>query len=208
MSGGMARINAVVDAVKGDTVLDFGAVQHDIENTDKQTWLHQHMVDNFDIVIGVDRLKAEVNTLNERGYDFVTADVTDVRIERTVDTVVAGEIIEHLSNPGDMIASAAAHLDTGGRLIITTPNPWAFPWLRDAMSGEMDPNPEHTTWFGPTVLKQLVQRYGFEAVEVRITPPVAKGISDALYKLGFELLGGTHIVFVAEYTGDERRETK
>jgi len=208
MSGGMARIDAVVDAVKGDTVLDFGAVQHDIANTDKKTWLHQHLVDNFDVVIGVDRLSDEVQKLNEQGYEFLTADVTKLNLGRTVDTVVAGEIIEHVNNPGDMIGCAAAHLNTGGRIIITTPNPWAFPWLRDAMSGTMDPSPEHTAWFGPTVLKQLVQRYGFEVVDVEITPPVAKGISWVLYKAGFDLLGGTHIVFVADYTGNEQRETK
>jgi len=207
MSVSQKRINAIVNAVKGDTVLDFGAVQHDIANTDKQTWLHQHLVNNFDTVIGVDRLKSEVKTLNERGYNFVTGDVTEVRIDRTVDTVVAGEIIEHVSNPGDMIASAAAHLDTGGRLIITTPNPWAFFTYRQAWKGKMTPNKEHSAWFGPTVLKQLIQRYGFRVLDVTITPPEVKGPSWLLYKSGFQLVGGRHIVLTAEYTGEKLRET-
>ena len=55
----------------------------------------------------------------------------------------------------------------GGRLIISTPNPFsAFYGALYLKSGDGAFNPEHTTWFCQQVLRQLLERCGFRVETV------------------------------------------
>ena len=51
------------------------------------------------------------------------------KINKTFDTVIAGEVIEHLSSPIDFIIYCKKLLRSGGRLIITTPNATGLQYL-------------------------------------------------------------------------------
>ena len=74
-----------------------------------------------------------VAALVRDGYRAVCADVQDLDLGRQFDTIIAGEIIEHLENPWAVFYKAVRkHLKRGGQLIITTPNPfYAAPGLED-----------------------------------------------------------------------------
>lgn len=74
--------------------------------------------------IGLDILEADVGALVERGYDVRVHDLTSKPFDGHFNLVVAGEIIEHLGNPEDFLRNAAAALLPGGRLVVTTPNPY------------------------------------------------------------------------------------
>jgi len=62
-----------------------------------------------------------------RGYrNFVAADLDDGIPDRLgqYDAIVTCEGIEHVGNPLALLKSAAAHLNPGGLIIVTTPNIW------------------------------------------------------------------------------------
>ncbi|MCH8917893.1 MAG: class I SAM-dependent methyltransferase [Proteobacteria bacterium] len=62
-----------------------------------------------------------------RGYrNFVSADLDDGIPDRLgqYDAIVTCEGIEHVGNPLALLKSAAAHLNPGGLIIVTTPNIW------------------------------------------------------------------------------------
>lgn len=191
------RIQLILDRAEGPTILDLGAVQHDATKANSDNWLHDHLREEFHEVIGVDILAEEVEALNEQGYDMKCADVEQMDFPIKADTIVAGELIEHLSNPGLMLDRVHEHLHDDGKLIISTPNPWAWIFLKRLTFGYMEINSEHTAWFGPTVMRQLLERHAFELVRTDVATRNRTGIMRWLQKLQWRPLNGTTWVFTA-----------
>jgi len=194
------RIETIINRVEGPTVLDLGAVQHGAAASQSENWLHDHLVRRFDRVVGVDILATDVERLNGRGYKMVQADVERMQLPITADTVVAGELIEHLSNPGQMLDRSHEHLRNGGRLVLSTPNPWAFVHLRRHLHESIQINTEHTAWYGPTVLQQLLTRHGFGVVDVTgVTPARGRfSVTRVLEELAVDPFGYTTWVVTAK----------
>ena len=64
----------------------------------------------------------EIEKLKAAGYNVVSADATHFDLQQKFDAIVAGELIEHLSNPGLFLDCSSRHLQNNGLLILTTPN--------------------------------------------------------------------------------------
>ena len=75
-------------------------------------------------IVGLDLDEEGVEALKKRGYNAVCGDVHKVDLDRKFDTIIAGEIIEHLDNPGQFLRNMFRHLKPGGRLVVSTPNPF------------------------------------------------------------------------------------
>lgn len=192
------RVEALVDTVpRGRSVLDIGCVQHSTENMDNNDWVHAKLYNVAEEVLGVDYLETEVRQLQQEGYNVVCADAEQMDLDRTFDVVVAGELIEHLSNIGSFLDTVHDHLERDGELILTTPNPWAFHRFKQALFGDVNANDEHTCWFDETTLRQVLERHGFHVRRVKYVTPSTKGITSLFHSLGFELLGGTSLLVIA-----------
>jgi len=192
------RIEGILNRVEGPTVLDLGCVQHDAEKADNPDWLHKHLARRYDDVVGVDILDADVQALQDRGYNVRVGDAETLDLPGVFDTVVAGELIEHLSNPGKMLDTANDHLDPGGRLVLSTPNPWAFVHVRRAAVGRLRINDEHTGWFGPTTLRQVLDRHGFDVLSIDGTAQRHRGVMGLAQALDLTYLAATTWVVAAE----------
>ena len=152
--------------IQGKKVLDLGCVSHSLEETKREDWLHGILCSSAASVLGVDYLEDEVNALREQGYNVICADVETLNLGEKFEVIVAGDLLEHLTNIGDFLGAIKRHLLEDGQLIITTPNPIHF--LRFVIlfvTGKVGANPEHTCWFTGNVLRQLVHRYGFNVLE-------------------------------------------
>jgi 2-polyprenyl-3-methyl-5-hydroxy-6-metoxy-1,4-benzoquinol methylase len=159
-----SRASVIEEYTTGD-VLDVGVVQHDIEKTSNETWLHEKIYDfdGVNEVVGIDMLDEEIEILQEKGYNVQTQNAEKIDFDRKFDTIVAGELIEHLSNPGKFLEKSSQHLRSGGSLIITTPNTFnILRFLYLIKNDEVPCNPEHTGWYDPKTLNQLVQRYDLD----------------------------------------------
>ena len=100
-------------------------------------------------------------------------DVHVVDLGRQFDTIIAGEIIEHLDNPGQFLCNMHRHLKPGGRLVVSTPNPF-YAKQRGKIWRRRLPqvHEEHTCWFDPITLNHLLNRSGFRTLESYwINPP-------------------------------------
>jgi 2-polyprenyl-3-methyl-5-hydroxy-6-metoxy-1,4-benzoquinol methylase len=150
-------------------VMDLGCVDSRAARHDaaariqyKANLLHKRIAEINRDVLGVDIDPAGVEVLNGLGYHVIVADVETMDLGKRFDTIVAGEIIEHLENPGKFLRNMHRHLNLGGTLIISTPNPfYAGSAWKIWRYGEPAVHEEHMGWQDPTTLGQLLKRTGF-----------------------------------------------
>jgi predicted SAM-dependent methyltransferase len=89
-----------------------------------------------------------------------------MELNQSYDVIVAGEIIEHLENPGLFLRNMRRHLKPQGKLILSTPNPFyqGQTW-KIWRYGRPQNHEEHTHWQDPQTLSQLLARTGFAVVD-------------------------------------------
>ena len=150
--------------VKGRSVLDVGCVDHSSSVEQEEHWLHKHLALNAGSILGLDILESEVEVLRQRGYEVSCGDANTIFLNRTFDVVVAGEIIEHVENPGAFLCNMARHLSAQGRLVITTPHPFFLLHFFESIFSCVDRrwNPQHVAWYCPFTLENLLRRTGLE----------------------------------------------
>lgn len=153
---------------RGRRVLDVGCIDHSASASYSDTWLHRYVQVSASSVLGVDLASAEVDKLRDRGYNVIAADAQVMSLGERFETIVVGELIEHVEAPGTLLRNLRDHLEPGGQIFISTPNPWyAYHWAESLL---FDPrkrwNPEHVAWFDAFTLANLVRRCGFRVDEV------------------------------------------
>lgn len=155
------KIAFVMPYVDGKDVLDIGCVEHDPENYQSRYWLHRALCARARSVLGMDLYADGVNRLRARGYHMVVGDAQRFRLDRQFDVIVAGDVIAHLEDLHGFLASCRRHLRPGGRILVSTPNPWHWMnLLRAALRDEACSNPEQVNWLCARTMRQLAERQG------------------------------------------------
>lgn len=161
------KIPWIMPYVAGRKVLDLGCVRHDLKETEKADWLHGHLKQQAKYLVGVDYLEEETAALRARGYNVLHANVETMDLGDEFEVIVAGDLIEHLNNFGMFLDRVSAHLAPEGTFLLTTPNPInPMRFFQVLFLGRTLSNREHTCWFTPEVLGQLLRRYNLEIVQV------------------------------------------
>ena len=163
------RIRTIQEHVDGKRVLGVGCVDHDLDKEGGGDWLHRLIRQRAAHLVGLDMEESAVRELNELGYRIVCGNAESTDLGETFDVVVAGELIEHVDNPGSFLRNMRRHLIPGGELIMTTPNPFYPKRLLEILrAGQAEVNGQHVSWFCPTTLAALLERAGF--VDIQVTP--------------------------------------
>jgi 2-polyprenyl-3-methyl-5-hydroxy-6-metoxy-1,4-benzoquinol methylase len=169
------RIDIVMEEIsEKDEVLSMGCARHSVDQKIGGNFLLRELKEKSKDVVGVDILEEEIEKLKEIGFNAIAGDAQRVDIGRKFDKVVAGEIIEHVENPGLLLENCKNHLKNNGVIIVTTPNP------RRKKPG----NPEHTMWFDWYVIDQLASRINLKVERVEEYAPGMHPVSLILYNLG------------------------
>ncbi len=156
----LSKLNAL------SRVLDVGCVQGDRE-WEKVSWLHRYICEAVRETIGLDiDLNGSVE-LARSGYKVIAGDAQELPFrEGSFDALVAGDVIEHLSNPGRFLDGAHQVLRGEGRLILSTVNVWCFFHFLFEFLVRRSPNIEHVSWYDLHTLTALLERHGFRIREV------------------------------------------
>ena len=94
----------------------------------------------------------------------------EVPLDETFDVIVAGEMIEHLNNPGKFLSGIRRFMNAETDLIITTVNAYsALRFLVYGLRGKGGLNepvhPDHVYYFSYSTLKLLIERSGLSLRE-------------------------------------------
>lgn len=163
------RFAAIRPYVQAGAVLDVGCVdarpsrEGSAERLQrKPTALFRQITSLNPKTTGVDIDADGVACLQRQGYQVICADAHVMDLGRRFDTIVAGELIEHLDSPGTFLRNIRRHLQPDGHLVLSTPNPFSSGTLwKICRYGRPLVHEEHTCWFDPITLAQLLTRVGF-----------------------------------------------
>lgn len=159
------RDDFIVKRCTGKRVLDCGA----------SGALHEQIVAVAAFCLGVDR----EDGIGVLGFDLDTIDHAFPGFpEPAPDLIVAGELLEHLSNPGHFLTRLWWHY-RGVPLIVTVPNAYNLAGLAHLKRGEENVNVDHVAWYSPRTLRTLLERHGYRILDwacYKGTAPTAEGL--------------------------------
>jgi 2-polyprenyl-3-methyl-5-hydroxy-6-metoxy-1,4-benzoquinol methylase len=92
--------------------------------------------------------------------------------DASFDVVWAGEVIEHVGDTAAWLSEARRVMRSGGRLLLSTPAHGRLAMLRLALSRaafaeHFDPRGEHVRFYSRETLRELLEDFRFQEVEVR-----------------------------------------
>ena len=172
----------ICELCKNKDVLDIGCIDHSYETALAlgDNWLHKRLKDVSKLIVGLDILEEDIRKLNGMGFNIIEGNAESFDLNRTFDVIVAGDIIEHLSNIGLFLARIEKHMHSNSICIITTPNPFNIEQTMLAIfENNIAVNDEHTTWLDPRVMYETISRTGLDVVdfywiETRFKMPVGR----------------------------------
>lgn len=147
----MNRENFIVTRCAGKVVLDIGASGP----------LHKGIMNVAAKCYGI--IRPDWNVPN--GSDLVRFNLDDVQQATVpqfedVEIVIAGEVLEHLSNPGHFLDRLRAAYSCPA--IFTVPNAFAELQPGYLARGLECVNLDHVAWYSPKTIKTLLGRHGYE----------------------------------------------
>ncbi|MBK8118196.1 MAG: methyltransferase domain-containing protein [Sulfuritalea sp.] len=148
--------------VRGKRVLDIGMAAHAMRYVEQTDWRHRRISMAASYCLGLDILETLVNELSARGFNVRCVDATSAAdLGERFDLVFIGDVVEHVDNAVLLLRFAARHLAPGGRLYVTTPNPFSRKFFRQfKRDGVLVVNLDHVAWITPTLAMELARRAG------------------------------------------------
>jgi len=133
-------------------------------------FLHSALKDVAADLVGMDNNWEMIKVLcNEHGVSDIRygdIEVVEDYPRAEFDVVVAGEILEHLSNPGRALDALRAHCTAETRLIVTVPNAYSLKGFLRAMVGHELIHPDHILHHSLRTLSELLRRHGFQVERI------------------------------------------
>ncbi len=170
------RIDVLRDHCRGKKVLHLGCTNfpYTQQSIDSNSLLHFDLQQIASHLYGFDFDQAGIDILKGHGVnDIFQADLEHlekVPVNETFDVIVAGEMIEHLNNPGLFLEGIKRFMAPETELVITTINAYCgmrFFWYSMTRNhGRNEPvHPDHVAYYSYSTLSLLARRHGFDVAK-------------------------------------------
>ena len=147
-------------------------------------------------VIGLDRVPIKKNP--ENYSKTIVADCHKIPFkDKTFDTIVSGDLIEHIENPSKFLKECKRILKDNGLLIFSTPNASFFPlfFLNALFIKKLYFNDTHINLFHPRIIYKLLKYCKFDLKKM-----LSGGvyIPRTKYSLKLPATLSQHIIYIAK----------
>jgi SAM-dependent methyltransferase len=164
------RLDVIKAECTGKRVLHLGCTNYPYteESIKNKMLLHTELEAVAADIWGIDADRAGIDILTGHGSDQIIfgdlEHLEKVDLHQTFDVIVAGEMIEHLNNPGLFFNGIRRFMHKGTRLVVTTINAYCgmrFLWygLRGKRGRMEFVHPDHVTYYSYSTLKVLLERH-------------------------------------------------
>lgn len=165
------RLDVIRDACRGKSVLHLGCTNYPYT----EDAIRDEMLLHFELekiageLYGFDFDQAGLDILASHGtQNLFRADLEkleDVPLDKKFDVIIAGEMIEHLNNPGLFLEGIRRFMGPDTVLLITTINAYCgmrfFIYGLRGRGGFSEPvHPDHVAYYSYSTLNVLIKRYG------------------------------------------------
>lgn len=165
--GDIARY--ILSRAEGRTVLNVGAAGGIATYLPdgRDLWLHAKLGAVARELVGIDIDTDAIAYAARHGEEIVVADCEDMDLGRRFEVIVLSDVIEHLDRPGQALQVLMRHLEPGGRLILTTPNPtYAGTLLRALLNRGLNIYHDHVSAFLPEHIAVTCARHGWRLADL------------------------------------------
>lgn len=161
------RVSYIQEICKGKRVLHLGATDapETINAVSSGRLLHNYLSEVAGYLVGIDINSEMIQWLSDnckiKNICYGNIENFEDYPQEYFDVIVAGEILEHLSNPGKALDSIHAVTKLYTKLVLTVPNAYSFKGFCRALLKHELIHPDHTLYHSPHTLKALLERHGF-----------------------------------------------
>ncbi len=171
------RVDYIIEECRGKHVLHLGCTDWPYTEAKiaGQALLHEKITHVATSLVGVDADEEGVSYFRKIGYletyvenveNFSNQEVC----RKNYDIIVAGEIIEHLENPGLFLRSVQKLMNSKTEIVITTINAYCFFRFIYYLFKQELVHSDHNYYFSPIVLNKLITRCGLEVTDFKYYP--------------------------------------
>lgn len=118
-------------------------------------------------VTGIDSAKKPVEYARQKlKLNVIQKDFKEYKTHQRFDIVSLQQVIEHLSNPNDVLKKMRRLLRKDGIVCISTPNinSWLHKILKERFNYFIPP--EHLIYYSPKTLRKVLEKNGFEVIRI------------------------------------------
>lgn len=166
------RVPEILRICRGKKVLHLGCADmpQSLQSTDDLLHVKLSKVVDSNNLWGLDSSKEGCQILRNMGFDrIIQGDVENLNIElkrHNFDIILAGEIIEHLSNPGIFVKNLTSLMKDNAILIVTTPNAFSFKRFMFAMVRREKVHYDHNFYFSYRTINHLLESYQLKCIDI------------------------------------------
>ena len=167
----VAKETYILEKCKNKNVLHVGCSSWPSTEYEIQTnlLLHKKIECVASTVWGIDISEEGISCLRNYGIETVSiGNAENLPMDRQYDVIVAGDVLEHLSNPGLFLDGVQKITVPSASLIVTAPNAFTLSRsLKHWFGGKEIVHEEHTCYFSAKTLAALCARYDFLPTDLR-----------------------------------------
>lgn len=167
------RVDLIKKICARRSVLHLGCTNYPYtaESLENGSLLHLELNDISGELFGFDFDEKGIRILEDSGVDNLyrvdLERLDEVDLDRTFDVIIAGEMIEHLPNPGLFLRGIRRFMNEETLLVITTINAYcAMRFVIYCLRGKGGPNepvhPDHVAYYSYRTLRLLVEKEGLK----------------------------------------------